>query len=249
MRKTALTTLDVCIATVVPIASLLCVTTGCTSNLHVSTQRQKAIKCAANWKTAGYDFDPNTMTCSQMYEKVSAIRRAKHWKDKGYDFDPNSMTWAQMDQEVTDIDRARYWHEQGYEFDPTSMTAVEMDQRARELLEADWWKSIGYYYDPNSKTVFLDESKKTKLSSLAGIHAGGSGWPASTFSYPTVSWPKTYSYQSNLPTYHLPPVAENESYYGQISESTGRPKTVYVRGYYRKDGTYVRSHYRSPPRK
>jgi hypothetical protein len=44
-----------------------------------------------------------------------------------------------------------------------------------------------------------------------------------------------------------PPVAENGSYYGEISETTGRPKTVYVRGYYRKDGTYVRSHYRSPP--
>jgi len=45
-----------------------------------------------------------------------------------------------------------------------------------------------------------------------------------------------------------PGVAENGSYYGEISPATGRPKTVYVRGYYRKDGTYVRSHYRSRPR-
>ena len=44
-------------------------------------------------------------------------------------------------------------------------------------------------------------------------------------------------------------IAENGTYYGQISETTGRPKTVYVKGYYRKDGTYVRSHYRSPPRR
>lgn len=44
-------------------------------------------------------------------------------------------------------------------------------------------------------------------------------------------------------------VGENGSYYGQISEHTGRPKTVHVKGYYRKDGTYVRSHYRSPPRR
>jgi len=46
-----------------------------------------------------------------------------------------------------------------------------------------------------------------------------------------------------------PHVAENGSYYGQISTNTGRPKTVHVRGYYRKDGTYVRGHYRSPPRR
>jgi len=42
-----------------------------------------------------------------------------------------------------------------------------------------------------------------------------------------------------------PGVAENGSYYGQISDATGKPKTTHVNGYYRKDGTYVRGHYRS----
>ena len=45
-----------------------------------------------------------------------------------------------------------------------------------------------------------------------------------------------------------PPIAENGSRYGELSELTGRPKTVHVRGYYRRDGTHVRGHYRSPPR-
>lgn len=43
--------------------------------------------------------------------------------------------------------------------------------------------------------------------------------------------------------------AENGSCYGDISSLTGRPKTVAVRGYFRKDGTYVRGHYRSRPRR
>ena len=43
--------------------------------------------------------------------------------------------------------------------------------------------------------------------------------------------------------------AENGSCYGDISEATGRPKTVHVSGYYRSDGTYVRGHYRSRPRR
>jgi hypothetical protein len=42
-----------------------------------------------------------------------------------------------------------------------------------------------------------------------------------------------------------PYVAENGSRYGEMSKETGKPKTTYVRGYTRKDGTYVRSHYRS----
>jgi molybdate-binding protein len=44
-----------------------------------------------------------------------------------------------------------------------------------------------------------------------------------------------------------PFVVENGSYKGEISETTGRPKTVPVDGYYRKDGTYVKGHYRSSP--
>jgi hypothetical protein len=39
--------------------------------------------------------------------------------------------------------------------------------------------------------------------------------------------------------------AENGSCYGDISGATGKPKTVQVNGYYRKDGTYVRGHVRS----
>lgn len=39
--------------------------------------------------------------------------------------------------------------------------------------------------------------------------------------------------------------AENGSCYGDISAATGAPKTVAVSGYYRRDGTYVRGHYRS----
>lgn len=46
-----------------------------------------------------------------------------------------------------------------------------------------------------------------------------------------------------------PIVAENGSYKGEISKETGRPKEVLVKGYYRKDGTYVQGHYRSAPKK
>ncbi|MCW5976488.1 MAG: hypothetical protein KIT09_00350 [Bryobacteraceae bacterium] len=46
-----------------------------------------------------------------------------------------------------------------------------------------------------------------------------------------------------------PGCTSSGSCYGDISPATGRPKTVHVDGYYRKDGTYVRPHYRSTPRR
>lgn len=43
--------------------------------------------------------------------------------------------------------------------------------------------------------------------------------------------------------------AENGDYYGRDNDGDGRVETVHVRGYYRRDGTYVRGHYRARPRR
>jgi hypothetical protein len=51
---------------------------------------------------------------------------------------------------------------------------------------------------------------------------------------------QTYAYAGNTGG-----CAENGSCYGDISRFNGQPKTNYVNGYYRSNGTYVRGHYRS----
>lgn len=69
---------------------------------------------------------------------------------------------------------------------------------------------------------------------------------SSAWSRPGGTSPQCYSTDpSPQPSFTAPHCAENGSCYGDISSITGRPKTVAVRGYYRKDGTYVRGHYRS----
>lgn len=54
----------------------------------------------------------------------------------------------------------------------------------------------------------------------------------------------------NTPQYVPPAIgcAENGSCYGDTSVINGLPKTTHVDGYFRKDGTYVRGHYRSKGR-
>jgi hypothetical protein len=50
----------------------------------------------------------------------------------------------------------------------------------------------------------------------------------------------------SYPSMPLPPsCSETGSCYGDISSITGLPKTVYVHGYFRSNGTYVGSYYRS----
>ena len=48
---------------------------------------------------------------------------------------------------------------------------------------------------------------------------------------------------------YAPSCAENGSCYGDISSVNGMPKTTHVNGYFRRDGTYVRGHYRSSGRR
>ena len=54
--------------------------------------------------------------------------------------------------------------------------------------------------------------------------------------------------QPSGPAY-APGCAENGSCYGDISSVNGMPKTNHVNGYFRRDGTYVRGHYRSSGRR
>jgi hypothetical protein len=65
---------------------------------------------------------------------------------------------------------------------------------------------------------------------------------------PSQTLPSTPSVGTYTTTPTYPFVAENGSYYGEPN-ANGVPKTVHVNGYFRKDGTYVRGHYRSSPRR
>jgi hypothetical protein len=225
---------------------ILCLAGCSTPTGQPSRVTPDAVRCDQNWKRQGFDFDPNCMTCSQMWDSVQARRRAAYWRTKGYVVDANSLAWQQIDQKVRDFDRARYWKERGHEFDPNAITAQEMDKSVQRIKEVQYWKDLGYYYDPVSRTVYLNKDKQTPLRSLPAPTATAYWSSYGNSSWSSLGSSSTYSY-SPPSTYEIPSarIAENGSYYGQISENTGRPKTTYVGGYFRKDGTYVRSHYRS----
>ena len=75
------------------------------------------------------------------------------------------------------------------------------------------------FHDTIPLTIAVNNTSPTTSSSYSGGSSGGYGGSC----------------------------AENGSCYGDTSVLTGRSKDVHVQGYYRKDGTYVRGHYRSSP--
>lgn len=84
---------------------------------------------------------------------------------------------------------------------------------------------------PPSNSASTSASSTGYSGSSSYTSSGSSGSGYSSFETPSAS------YGNSIP--------DNSSYYGQISSITGAPKTTYVRGYTRSDGTQVRGHYRS----
>lgn len=143
----------------------------------------------------------------------------------------------------------------------------------RVLPSLDIWKyylaSIQFHDD---KVIAVDDPTSTMVEPLPSPHWSAirpgmteqellsqCGLPTSCsvssgiWSYPlgavTVRDGIVQSSTFNNPTTFPPAIAENGDRRGVDNDFDGRPEPVYVRGYFRKDGTYVRGHYRAKPRR
>lgn len=108
-------------------------------------------------------------------------------------------------------------------------------------------RSVTSYTPPS--TAYQPTQSDTSPSTTQS-HAASSTTqnPAQAYNPSTTTHQPMRTYNPPTTTYQ-PTVAKSGSRYGGTSRATGRSNTVHVRGYYRKDGTYVRSHYRSAPRR
>lgn len=98
--------------------------------------------------------------------------------------------------------------------------------------------SSGYDYSAEDAEPLDNAGEEAAESAISTAYAAPVAAASSSPSYSSSYLPKAVGVGC----------AENGSCYGDFSGATGRAKTVAVRGYYRRDGTYVRSHYRSRAR-
>lgn len=116
------------------------------------------------------------------------------------------------------------------------LKTISPDQAVLVMADANGWSLISLGQDKFgwARTTSLRDAIRAPTTVLATVEPP----PATSSS----------SYQRPIP---VPPIigtpacSESGSCYGDISSITGLPKTTYVSGYYRKNGTYVRSYYRS----
>lgn len=125
--------------------------------------------------------------------------------------------------------------EAGGETSPAEMNATAESQSAN--YDEDFRVRTGLADPPSSaSTASAPSGIATEAASYVSSEAG----PA-----PSAS-PPTYAYSAPPTPYSSPPSkCESVGCYGEISTVTGLPRTTYVHGYFRSNGTYVRPYYRS----
>ena len=135
---------------------------------------------------------------------------------------------------ISDAAASRHIPPLNIDYDRLELSAENINNSAKIIYDTERaWEII-------AAKIILDYESKTKEvgqrpSDRRIIAASSPVWMRSA---PSVSEGKKQLSQTRM--------AENGSWYGQPN-ANGVPKTVRVRGYYRKDGTYVRGHYRSSP--
>ena len=111
-------------------------------------------------------------------------------------------------------------------------------KRAYNTLSKESPKTKYYTYAKNALSKYdIAPEKKSKpySSSLSKDYKYNISEPQKKVSPPL-----------NYKSYNM---AENGDIYGADNDGDGRREYIYVHGYYRKDGTYVRGHYRAAPRR
>ena len=147
-------------------------------------------------------------------------------------------------------DNGAWYCDDGFKKANNACVAIQVPENAF-AYGSEWYCKTGFVRSQNkcvSKAVASSIANQGSDTPLTGSIAAST--KTFTSSQSTAQQSSTNSsLQTTQPSSsYSRACAENGSCYGDISVNTGRPKTVRVGGYYRRDGTYVRGHYRSRPR-
>lgn len=137
-----------------------------------------------------------------------------------------------------------------YSCDRSRLTAAELATAAESDHQRDFEAcKLGFYSCDRSRLTAADLAVVAESDRQRNLDACRSGLYSCDTSKLS---PAELNSVTAKPTPSVPTTsgtglcAENGSCYGDPN-ANGVPKTVHVNGYYRKDGTYVRGHYRSAP--
>jgi hypothetical protein len=188
-----------------------------------------------------FDWQKSSLTVLLDTEaRLNTVARIRCSHGLVFDWQKSSLT-VLLDTEARLDTVARIRCSHGLVFDwKTSLLASLMDAEAR----LDAAKRLN---DASGQKV---DWKSYSLTQLLAMEKNQASQPAVSSASGETLRPSTSAESSRTPAYsYLPPVAENGDIRGVDNDGDGRTEPVHVRGYTRKDGTYVRGHYRASPKR
>jgi len=177
--------------------------------------------------------------------RLNAVQRIQSNHGLLFDWKTSSLS-ALLDTEarLNAVSRIQRNHSVLFDWKTSSLSAL-LDAEARlnaaKRLSQKTGQAVDWKAYSLSELLTLEMNVRSRELSSQAIQAPYSREDAG---------PTPNSRPYSTPSYsYPPPVAENGDIRGADNDGDGRAEPVYVRGYTRKDGTYVRGHYRASPRR
>ena len=230
---------------------------GCDRSQLTSSEQEEVSASARarnlfNCNNGLYGCDKSRLTSSQQ-EEVAASARARNLFNCNnglYGCDRSQLTSSEQ-EEVSASARARNLFNCNnglYGCDKSRLTSSQQEEVAASARTRNLFNCNNGLYGCDrrvrvtpAQNKAASQPKRTRSTCL-----GVPGCAPKLTATDKVLTPELES--STEPSGQPGACAENGSCYGDLSAATGQAKTVHVNGYFRKDGTYVRGYYRSPPR-
>lgn len=192
----------------------------------------------------------NAFTQVEAKENQTANYFVGEWSFSSYQYGKVKSWFAIRVYEQNERD-----HLIGFIIDPGTLSQKKGDTLIKfHRIGKEYWGEMNPYSSPSPCKILVESTSTIKIIKESGYEYYGKRIN-NNIEYNNLS-PLENNLQNENPTEFNPKNSSSLSDasftatgYGEISEITGRAKTVHVNGYYRKDGTYVKPHYRSPPRK
>lgn len=231
------------------------VTDGDTITVLDATKQQYKIRLAsidAPESTQPYSTQARQALAAKIFQQQVTIR----WKERdryGRVLGHIYLDDRWINREL--VDEGWAWHYITYSDDPELASA---EKAARDSVRG-LWQTAGvaapWEYRKEKKAAILEAQRQEKIAAdrliaeqkaAAEKAAAAERFQAQYRAQVAEAEEKARAYREAHPPAYQPPVSRSPSYSPPSYSGGG---SVHVRGYYRKDGTYVRPHTRSRPRR
>lgn len=207
-----------------------------------------------DWTKKGIEFNDHCYSSEDVNRIAQVIILKREWSKKWINISDHCYSTDDVNRVAQVITSKQKWASEGVQIADHCYCVDDVNRKAQVIITKQEWAKKGVYVtehcygadDVEQRAIKILVSKQSDQRLSESVE--GNRADVSSVNDRDLTG-QSLRQELKLRSTTAPPIAENGDLRGFDNDSDGRAEPVHVRGYFRKDGTYVRGHYRALPRK